>query len=100
MGSNATQPSWSNHTSGHAWAFLPSTVNDPLAATPGVKPTATRAGTSSERAIAANVPANCSQYPMRWRRKASIAELPCPWGISRLYSKLVRNQSWRATIAS
>jgi hypothetical protein len=40
---------------------------------PGVKPTITRVGNPRERAIAANVPENCSQYPLRMLKKWSIA---------------------------
>ena len=60
VGSKATQPMPSNHTSGHAWACRPYTWNRPSApATPGVNPTATRAGIPSVRAITANVAENC-----------------------------------------
>ena len=62
VGSNWTQPMPSNHTSGQAWAWRPSTVYWPSERTsPWVKPTATRAGNPTARAITANVPANCSQ---------------------------------------
>src|SRR5258705_3340284 len=61
VGSNGIQPAPVIHTSGHAWALrfvtwkMPS---DPNA--PGWYPTATRAGTPTERAIAANDAAKCS----------------------------------------
>ena len=78
VGSNGTHPiAAPNHSSGQAWAFLPSTPYQLSGALqPGVNPTATRDGMFSVRAIAANVAENCSQYPTRSMRKLSIADVP------------------------
>ena len=40
----------SNQTSGHVCAFCPRTTYTPSVSSPGVKPTATRAGSPTERA--------------------------------------------------
>ena len=63
VGSKRYQPTVEpSQTSGHAWALRPRTWYTPsLPRSPGVKPTATRAGSPMERANAAYVPANCSQ---------------------------------------
>jgi hypothetical protein len=54
VGSKGTHPIPANHTSGQAWALRPRTryVSGPVCS-PGVKPTATRAGRPSARASAA-----------------------------------------------
>src|SRR5690606_34198724 len=64
VGSKGTQPYSPRYTSGQAWACTPRTRNNVGAlgsCTPWVKPTATREGTPTDRAIAANAAANCSQ---------------------------------------
>ena len=62
VGSNGTQPSPSNQTSGQAWAFLPSTERVPSAlGEPGREADGDAGRDAERRAIAANVPANCSQ---------------------------------------
>ncbi len=87
----------SNHTSGQAWAYRPDTWYRPSSRrSPGVKPTATRAGIPINRAMAANVAENCSQYPVRISRNWRIASLPWPRGTSRLYVNVSRKKDCRA----
>ena len=62
VGSNATQPAPWKYSSGQACAsFSPTTWLPWPVALPDAKPTATRAGMSSIRAITAIVDANCTQ---------------------------------------
>ncbi len=60
IGSNGTQPSPSNSTSGQAIASPPVTVPPPAGAS---KPTTTRLGSPVSRASTANDAANCSDVP-------------------------------------
>jgi hypothetical protein len=80
VGSKGIHPTSSSHTSGQACASLSVTCHTPLPSRlPYVKPTATRAGSPTERAIAAYEPANCSQYPACVvNRKRSNARSECP----------------------
>jgi hypothetical protein len=85
VGSNRIQPRPLKYSIGQAWASCVVTVYVPSAcAEPGVKPTETTAGMPSARAIAAIVPANCWQKPLRSLRNASIALFPSPAGTERL----------------
>ena len=62
VGSNGTQPALGNHSSGQAWASWVVTCWTVLSTiSPEVKPTATREGTPTWRAIMAMAMANCSQ---------------------------------------
>jgi hypothetical protein len=75
VGSNMwVQPRPSSQISGHACASWLVTWKTPaVSRVPGVKPTATRAGIPSDRAIAAYALANCTQKPCFSRRKATMA---------------------------
>ena len=83
-GSNGTQPTPVNSTSGQAYASAPRTVPDPWM----WKPTTTRLGSPMIRASTANDAANCSLVP-RWppavrgpNRKNVRLGYACPLGAS------------------
>ena len=62
VGSNEAHPTCGNHSSGQAWASWVVTCWKLLSMTsPEVKPTATREGMPTSRAIMAMAMANCSQ---------------------------------------
>ena len=66
VGSKETQPRVApRYTSGQAWASAPRTLVTPPLVWPAVKPTATRVGSPSERAMTAKAPANDSHDPAR-----------------------------------
>ena len=71
-GANATQPSRPSSTSGQTVASDPVTPSARRAASmaPGVKPTASRLGSPTLRAISAKAVANCSAVPDRVEAKA------------------------------
>ncbi|MCF0090971.1 hypothetical protein B0E37_06090 [Streptomyces sp. MH192] len=79
VGSKRVQPTPSKYSSGHACASRSPTDIDPSAcAVPGVKPTATRAGMPSVRAIEAIAKEKWTQKPRLSRRKRAIAPEPVP----------------------
>ncbi len=63
VGSKWVHPTPARYTSGQACAWRPRTMYSPgrSVGSPVVKPTATRAGIPSDRAMAPNEVANCSQ---------------------------------------
>ncbi len=79
VGSKRVQPTPSKYSSGHACASRSPTDIDPSACgVPGVKPTATRAGMPSVRAIDAIAKEKWTQKPRLSLRKRAIAPEPLP----------------------
>ncbi len=100
VGSNRVQPIPSKYSSGHAWASLePTDMVPSTCGVPGVKPTATRAGMPSVRAIAAIENEKWTQNPSLSWRNLAMALLPLPDRTSVLYRNppVVENQSWSLT---
>lgn len=103
VGSNRVQPTPSKYSSGHACASFRLTATEPSdCVEPGAKPTATRAGMPSVRAIAAIANEKCTQKPCLSRRKRAIASRPVPTLTSVSYSKppVTANHSWSFTARS
>ena len=86
VGSKGTQPSSSKNSSGHACASCAVTSYEPSSRrSPGVKPTAIRAGMPSSRAMVIMAAEKWMQYPARSpRRKLEIASAPVVDGASRV----------------
>ncbi len=79
VGSKRVHPTPSKYSSGQACASRrPTDIEPSDCAVPGVKPTATRAGIPSVRAIAAMVNEKWTQKPRLSLRKRPIAALPVP----------------------
>ncbi len=79
VGSNRVQPAPSKYSSGHACASrMPTDTEPSLCGVPGMKPTATRAGMPSVRAIAAIEKEKWMQKPSLSFRKREIACTPVP----------------------
>ena len=79
VGSKRVQPTPSKYSSGQACASFSPTDTEPSACgEPGVKPTATRAGMPSVRAIAAMAKEKWTQKPCLSFRKRAIASEPLP----------------------
>lgn len=79
VGSKRVHPTPSKYSSGQAWASRSPTETDPSSCVvPGAKPTATRAGMPSVRAIAAIANEKCTQKPRRSLRNRAIAAVPVP----------------------
>lgn len=79
VGSNRVQPAPSKYSSGQACASRMPTESEPsVCVVPGMKPTATRAGMPSERAIAAMEKEKWTQKPSLSFRKREIAWTPVP----------------------
>lgn len=79
VGSKRVQPTPSKYSSGQACAsFSPTETELSPCGVPGAKPTATRAGMSSERAIAAIAKEKWTQKPCLSFRKRAIACRPLP----------------------
>ncbi|GAA3237862.1 hypothetical protein GCM10020256_57720 [Streptomyces thermocoprophilus] len=86
VGSNRVQPTPSKYSSGQACASFSPTFTEPSACgVPGAKPTATRDGMPSVRAIAAIANEKWMQKPCLSRRKRAIAPESLPTSTSVSY---------------
>ncbi len=103
VGSKRVQPTPSKYSSGQACASRsPTEIAPSDFMVPGVKPTATRAGMPSVRAIAAIENEKWTQKPSLSRRNRAMAVVPVPevTDVSYVKPPSEANQSWSFTARS